>query len=91
MDCSITIEDAKERSAAALNAAYTNIAKKKKTSEMHEDSSSKRGTTVDDIVEAVTQERKYEERTRSSFQAMNIHGNDSLSMDEFCAGAQNVA
>lgn len=46
--------------------------------------------TVDDIVEEVVQERKWDQKTKNLFQAIDINGNGALSLKDFTAGANKL-
>ena len=91
-DCSIKVEENRFRSAAALFGAYMNMQEAGTNNKKSEVQNLQEGeeVTVDEIVAEAVQERKWEEKTRKLFQAIDTEGCGNLRVKEFVKGASKL-
>lgn len=96
VDLSISIHDTsirprvnKKRSAAALIGAYMNFEEKKPSTTLEGDEVDKQ-LTVDDVLITAIEERKWSDRARNLFRALDVDGNGCISLDDFVKGASKV-
>jgi hypothetical protein len=82
----------KQRSAAALFGAYMNMgdATNNETSEALQLQQGEAEVNVNDVVEEAIADRKWEDRARKLFQALDLDNNGFLSPDEFVEGANKL-
>lgn len=88
-DSSVRPRVNKRRSAAALIGAYMNFEEGSPV-EHSADEVGDESVTVEEVVESAIRERKWSDKARKLFQALDVDGNGFLSEDDFIRGAHAV-
>jgi hypothetical protein len=88
-DSSVRPRVNKRRSAAALIGAYMNFDESSPV-ERPSDDVSDEIVSVEEVVESAIRERKWSDKARKLFQALDVDGNGFLSEDDFIRGAHSV-
>jgi EF-hand domain pair len=88
-DSSVRPRVNKRRSAAALIGAYMNFDEGSKVDNAADDVGDEI-VSVEEVVESAIRERKWSDKARKLFQALDVDGNGFLSEDDFIKGAHSV-
>jgi len=80
----------KQRSAAALIGAYMNFEDHKNKEQHPTDDVQDEAVSVDEVVASAVKERKFSDKAKTLFEALDVDGNGFLSEDDFIKGSNKV-